>query len=123
MKGNKGVSRWQTDLRKMNILPPPPIGLGRHQGGPRSGVGCESARFVVPLAWQEAHKVWAVRVVVRAIALGLVSLWAFSGLASPPPAGVAPVVVPSGGFAIDGDLLANTPGASVGDWIASTNFP
>src|SRR2546427_650464 len=41
--------------------------------------------------------------------------------ASPPPAGVAPVLIPAGGFGIEGDLLANTPTASVGDWLASTN--
>ena len=50
----------------------------------------------------------------------------FTGPASAiaPPNGVAPVVVPAGGFAIDGGLLANTPTNGVGDWIAMTNlFP
>src|SRR6185436_5156053 len=37
--------------------------------------------------------------------------------------GVAPVIVPTGGFAIEGNLLANTPTNGVGDWIAITNFP
>ena len=38
--------------------------------------------------------------------------------------GVAPVIVPTGGFAIDGNLFANTPTNGVGDWIAMTNlFP
>src|SRR6185369_14119937 len=44
-----------------------------------------------------------------------------SVFAVPPPSGVAPLSVPSGGFAIDGDLLANTPTANVGDWVSSTN--
>ena len=42
-------------------------------------------------------------------------------LAVPPPAGVAPVNPPPYGFAIDGDLMANTPGVDVGDWISNTN--
>jgi len=37
--------------------------------------------------------------------------------------GVSPVVVPSGGFAIDGELLANTPATNTGDWLSQTNFP
>ena len=54
----------------------------------------------------------------------LFALFLMGGLvawASPPPAGVAPVVVPAGGFAIDGDLVANTPTANAGDWLGSTN--
>src|SRR5947207_1073043 len=43
-----------------------------------------------------------------------------SGRAAPPPAGVAPVLVPAGGFAIDGDLLANKPAANAGDWLRGT---
>ena len=31
-------------------------------------------------------------------------------------AGTAPVLSPNGGFAIDGNLQANTPEAGVGDW-------
>lgn len=51
----------------------------------------------------------------------LVSLTMFSfatqmAIAVPPPAGIAPVGPPSGGFALDGDVAANTP-ANVGDWI------
>jgi hypothetical protein len=34
---------------------------------------------------------------------------------------VAPVVVPAGGFAIDGDLIANTPAANTGDWLPDGN--
>jgi hypothetical protein len=41
--------------------------------------------------------------------------------AAPPPSGVAPLIVPAGGFGIDGDLMANTPTANVGDWLISTN--
>jgi hypothetical protein len=37
---------------------------------------------------------------------------------TPPPAGIAPVNPPAGGFGIDGDLLANTPTPGVGDWLA-----
>ncbi|TAL02763.1 MAG: hypothetical protein EPO07_06990, partial [Verrucomicrobia bacterium] len=44
--------------------------------------------------------------------------------AVPPPNGVAPVDPPPYGFAIDGNLMANTPAANVGDWISDTNaFP
>jgi len=38
--------------------------------------------------------------------------------ATPPPSGVAPVTVPAGGFAIDGDLMGNGLG---GDWVTGTN--
>src|SRR5262245_6713000 len=47
--------------------------------------------------------------------------WSLSAFATPPPSGVAPVIAPAGGFAIDGDLVANTPAANIGDWLASTN--
>jgi hypothetical protein len=40
---------------------------------------------------------------------------------TPPPAGVAPVAPPIGGFGIEGNLLANSPVANVGDWLRSTN--
>src|SRR5580765_522696 len=43
-----------------------------------------------------------------------------SGLAVPPPAGVAPVNVPAGGFSIDGDLFANMPAVNVGDWVTNS---
>src|SRR5438876_1079039 len=33
-----------------------------------------------------------------------------------PPVGTAPITVPAGGLAIDGDLQANTPAAGIGDW-------
>src|ERR1043166_7060303 len=41
--------------------------------------------------------------------------------AVPPPTGVAPVLVPSGGFGIDGNLRANTPTLNIGDWLPGTN--
>ena len=43
-------------------------------------------------------------------------------LAVPPPAGIAPVGPPPGGFSIEGDLLANTPVADIGDWMLNTNL-
>src|SRR5262245_52336533 len=43
-----------------------------------------------------------------------------SGRAAPPPAGVASVVSPAGGFGIEGDLFANVPTANVGDWITNS---
>src|SRR6266478_7579457 len=58
------------------------------------------------------------RVLLRVLLL----LWSIAAHGTPPPPGVAPITVPAGGFAIDGDLLANTPGANVGDWIVSTNL-
>jgi len=45
-----------------------------------------------------------------------------TALAVPPPAGVAPVAPPPNGFDIDGNLLANTPSANIGDWVANTNL-
>ena len=41
--------------------------------------------------------------------------------AVPPPSGIAPVVSPPGGLAIDGNLMANDPLADVGDWLPGTN--
>ena len=42
------------------------------------------------------------------------------GRAAPPPAGVAAIISPAGGFSIDGDLFANVPAAGVGDWITNS---
>src|SRR4051812_19311650 len=47
----------------------------------------------------------------------LTALVCLDALATPPPKGVAPVLVPAGGFAIDGDLLAGP----AGDWVAGSN--
>src|SRR6266540_4355740 len=60
---------------------------------------------------------------VKTLISFLLSFFVFGsqpGLAAPPPAGVAPVVSPAGGFGIDGDLFANMPGANVGDWITNS---
>src|SRR5688572_28770601 len=43
--------------------------------------------------------------------------------AVPPPAGVAPVTAPVGGFAIDGDLIANQPASGAGDWLSLPSVP
>src|SRR5262245_4170826 len=57
---------------------------------------------------------------VSFVLFSLIVLGSLPGRAAPPPAGVAPVVVPSGGFGIDGDLFANTPSANVGDWVTNS---
>src|SRR5437879_2658328 len=56
---------------------------------------------------------------VTAVTLvGLFPVQTYGGLTCPPPpTGTAPVTSPSGGFAIDGNLQANTPVSGVGDWI------
>src|SRR6266571_2682076 len=51
----------------------------------------------------------------------LALFWGLAAYATPPPAGIAPVISPAGGFSIDGNLLANTPDANTGDWLLSTN--
>ena len=56
------------------------------------------------------------------MAASLVCLAVAADAASTLP-GVAPVISVNGGFAIDGDLFANTPGTNRGDWMISTNFP
>src|SRR6516164_4158492 len=53
----------------------------------------------------------------RGIVCAALLLQGLVALAVPPPAGVAPVLVPQGGFSIDGDLIANTPSANIGDWL------
>jgi hypothetical protein len=50
------------------------------------------------------------------IAIGMIS--GLSALAVPPPKGVAPVLIPAGGFKIDGGLMAD---ATAGDWVGTTN--
>ena len=54
---------------------------------------------------------------VRLFLYAATLFWGVPGLAVPPPSGVAPVLVPAGGFGIDGDLFANTPGSGSGDWL------
>src|SRR6185369_13098898 len=46
-----------------------------------------------------------------------------SAYAAGPPAGIAPVGPPSGGFAIDGNLVANSPNTNSGDWLYLNTFP
>src|SRR5258708_2285249 len=41
--------------------------------------------------------------------------------ATPPPAGVAAVVIPVGGLGIDGNLMAGQPISGGGDWLQGTN--
>ena len=50
------------------------------------------------------------------VAIGMIS--GLSALAVPPPTGIAPVLIPVGGFRIDGDLMAD---AITGDWVGGTN--
>lgn len=50
------------------------------------------------------------------IAIGMIS--GLAALAVPPPTGIAPVLIPAGGFRIDGDLMAD---AIAGDWVGTTN--
>ena len=50
------------------------------------------------------------------VAIGMIS--GLAALAVPPRTGIAPVLIPAGGFRIDGDLMAD---AIAGDWIGTTN--
>ncbi len=54
----------------------------------------------------------------RLVVIGLfATLWlCIKAEAVPPPAGVAPVLAPAGGFGINGYVLANTPVSGVGNW-------
>ena len=52
-------------------------------------------------------------------ALGVV-LPTMLAIAAPLPGGLAPITPPAGGFSIDGDLLANSPFAGPGDWMANS---
>src|SRR4051794_22486862 len=61
------------------------------------------------------------RVMGKSFFLASTLLGAVVSWATPPPAGVAPLIAPAGGFAIDGDLQANSPDANIGDWLVSTN--
>src|SRR5207249_2975796 len=57
---------------------------------------------------------------VSFVLLSLLVFASQTGLAAPPPAGVAPLVTPAGGFGIEGDLFANMPDANVGDWVTNS---
>ena len=52
-----------------------------------------------------------------------VVLAAIPSIATPPPTGSAPIAPPTGGFDIDGDLIANLPRLNRGDWTLNTNAP
>src|SRR5262249_38588837 len=61
-----------------------------------------------------------------AITCSLIASFLLASLAShavPPPAGVVPILSPTGGLSIDGNLIANTPVTNVGDWMFLTNAP
>ncbi len=59
----------------------------------------------------------AAHVQLRAL-LSIVLLSGFAAMAVPPPGGVAPILIPTNGFRIDGDLMADS---SAGDWLGGTN--
>src|SRR5947199_596546 len=61
-----------------------------------------------------------VETLVSVLLLSFLVFGSQPGRASPPPAGVAPVVTPTGGLGIEGDLFANMPAANVGDWITNS---
>src|SRR5205809_6740860 len=61
-----------------------------------------------------------VKTLILLVLLAFFVFGSLPGLAAPPPAGVAPVTVPAGGFGIEGDLFANMPAANVGDWITNS---
>ena len=64
------------------------------------------------------------RKVLNSLALlAVLGVGELTARAAGPPAGIAPVDPPFGGFAIDGNLCANTPGTNSGDWCVTTNFP
>jgi hypothetical protein len=64
-------------------------------------------------------KCWCGRLGVVAYVMAILVL-AMAGQtlrAAAPPAGIADVLTPEGGFDIDGDLIANTPSPNIGDWL------
>src|ERR1044071_2960143 len=61
-----------------------------------------------------------IKVSIAAALLSFLVFGAQPGHAAPPPAGVAWVNSPAGGFSIDGDLFANVPVANVGDWVTNS---
>src|SRR2546422_7222795 len=66
---------------------------------------------------------WPAKTLIFRVLLGSLLLLGLAGRASPPPAGTAPISPPAGGFAIDGDVLANTVIPNIGDWVFLTNYP
>src|SRR5262245_2082629 len=67
-----------------------------------------------------SHSKSGVKTLISFVLLSFLIFGSQPGRAAPPPAGVAPVVSPAGGFGIEGDLFANLPGANVGDWITNS---
>src|SRR5437899_8315667 len=61
-----------------------------------------------------------VKTLISFVLLSFLVFGSQPGRAAPPPAGVAAVTVPAGGFAIDGDLFANTPIPTIGDWVTNS---
>ena len=51
----------------------------------------------------------------RWFAMVVALFWASVAFSAPPPAGVAPVTMPTGGVSIDGDLVANSPVLEMSD--------
>jgi len=59
-----------------------------------------------------------VRPLLACCVLTATLLWGVRLRAIPPPSGVAPVLVPAGGFGIDGEVVAGSAGVAAGDWMA-----
>src|SRR6266566_354945 len=71
--------------------------------------------WIVPLAEDEGGA--TLLVTATGVPSGLTATTTFTD--SVPVPGTAPVSLPVGGFSIDGDLLANTPGGT-GDWVSNS---
>src|SRR6266496_5468848 len=74
----------------------------------------------MPLNSDSSRRRCRLQTLVSFVLLSFLIFGSQPALAAPPPAGVAPVTTPSGGFSIDGDLFANMPGADVGDWVTNS---
>src|SRR5712671_4939610 len=61
-----------------------------------------------------------VKTLISFVLLSFLVFGSQPGRAAPPPAGVAPVISPTGGFGMEGDLFANRPAANIGDWITNS---
>ena len=70
----------------------------------------------IPMKWYVT--IWGRLLALGCCLLSLSLIAADPGSHVPPPGGVVPVLVPTGGLGIDGNLEANLPAAGVGDWIA-----
>src|SRR6266576_5738909 len=74
----------------------------------------------MPLNANDAPPLGRVKISFSLVLLSFLVFGSQPGRASPPPAGIAPVISPAGGFSIEGDLFANVPAANVGDWITNS---